>query len=84
MELNDGNKVDISLQQDGGGRNQVLFSLDGVIKMELTPYQARKLATELIEVVSRAEVRGSLKSGHPLSRKDETLAGGPFHLSFSK
>lgn len=84
MELNDGHKVDISLKQDRGGKDQVLFSLGGVIQMELTPYQARALATELIQVVSRSEVRGSLKSGHPLSRKAETLAGGQFQLVFSK
>jgi hypothetical protein len=84
MELNDGIKVDITLKEDGGGKHQVLFSLGSVIQMELTPRQARVLATELIQVASRAEVRGNFKSGHHLSREAVTQAGGPFQLVFSK
>lgn len=85
MELNNGNKVEIALEEDSNGKDQVVFSLGGDKLMNLTPHQARVLATELIMAVNRAEVRGNLKRSHNFSRKPEATAGGGlFQQVFAK
>jgi hypothetical protein len=84
MELNNGNKVNITLEEDEAGRDQVVFSLDSS-QTKLTPYQARVLATELIMAVNRAEVRGNLKRSHNFSRMPEPApSGGMFQQLFAK
>jgi hypothetical protein len=85
MELNNGNKVDIALEEDEGGKDQIVFTLDETSQIRLTPHQARVLATELIMAVNRAEVRGNLKRSHNFSRKSEVSAGGGlFQQAFAK
>lgn len=85
MELNNGNTVDITLEEDEAGKDQVVFSLDSSNRLKLTPYQARVLATELIMAVNRAEVRGNLKRSHNFSRMPEHAArGGVFQQMFAK
>ncbi|MGO9445330.1 MAG: hypothetical protein ACLPXB_11200 [Thiobacillaceae bacterium] len=85
MELNNGNKVQITLEEDMGGKDQIVFSLDDLSRMTLTPHQARVLATELIMAVNRAEVRGNLKRSHNFSRKVEAHPGsGVFQQAFAK
>jgi hypothetical protein len=83
MELNNGNKVQITLEEDAGGKDQIAFSLDGLSQLTLTPHQARVLATELIMAVNRAEVRGNLKRSHNFSRKAEHAVGA-FQHAFAK
>jgi hypothetical protein len=85
MELNNGNKVDITLEEDEGGKDQIVFTLDEINQIKLTPHQARVLATELIMAVNRAEVRGNLKRSHNFSRKPEASTGsGLFQQAFAK
>ncbi|HYP67966.1 MAG TPA: hypothetical protein VEP67_06880 [Thiobacillaceae bacterium] len=84
MELNNGNTVSITLEEDEGGKDQVVFSLDSSSHLKLTPYQARVLATELIMAVNRAEVRGNLKRSHNFSRMPEQAAAGGFQQVFAK
>ena len=85
MELNNGNTVAITLEEDAAGKDQVVFSLDSSSQLKLTPYQARVLATELIMAVNRAEVRGNLKRSHNFSRMPEhTAGGGAFQHVFAK
>lgn len=82
MELSN---VAITLEEDEGGKDQVVFSLNDDRQMKLTPHQARVLATELIMAVNRAEVRGNLKRSHNFSRKAEVAAGGGlFQQAFAK
>ncbi|MGA7949254.1 MAG: hypothetical protein WCA45_03725 [Thiobacillaceae bacterium] len=85
MELNNGKTVNITLEEDEGGKDQVVFSLDSIGQLKLTPYQARVLATELIMAVNRAEVRGNLKRSHNFSRMPEqAVRGGVFQQMFAK
>lgn len=70
MDLpSNGTKLKITLEQDEGGRNKVVFCLANGSEMKLSPQQARLLATELIVAVNRAEVRRSLTRSPNLSRK---------------
>jgi hypothetical protein len=62
-----GTKVRITLEQDEGGKNDVVFCLADGSQLKLSPQQARLLATELIVAVNRAELR-SLKRSPTLSR----------------
>ncbi len=85
MELGNGKTVNITLEEDEGGKDQVVFSLDSIGQLKLTPYQARVLATELIMAVNRAEVRGNLKRSHNFSRMPEQgVRGGVFQQMFAK
>jgi hypothetical protein len=85
MELNSGNKADITLEEDEGGKDQIVFSLDETSQIIMTPHQARVLATELIMAVNRAEVRGNLKRSHNFSRKSEPSSSGSlFQQAFAK
>jgi len=85
MELNSGSKVDITLEEDDGGKDQIVFSLDEISQLKMTPHQARVLATELIMAVNRAEVRGNLKRSHNFSRKPEPSSSSSlFQQAFAK
>ena len=62
IELEPGNALDINLKEDAQGRDRVVLSLQAHgCALNLTPHQARVLATELIMAVNRAEVRNNLK-----------------------
>jgi hypothetical protein len=85
MEMNNGNTVDITLEEDEAGQELVVFSLDHRSLLRLTPYQARVLATELIMAVNRAEVRGNLKRSHRPPRMPEpVVSGGLLRQLFTK
>ncbi len=85
MELNNGNAVSITLEEDESGKDQVVVSMDSRSVLKLTPYQARVLATELIVAVNRAEVRGNLKRGHSQPRLPQPAAsGGMLRQFFAK
>lgn len=62
IELEPGNGLEIDLKEDGQGRDRVVLTLQASgCTLNLTPHQARVLATELIMAVNRAEVRNNLK-----------------------
>lgn len=59
IELKAG-KLEVNLKEDAEGRDRVVLQTNGCA-VDLTPHQARVLATELIMAVNRAEVRSNLK-----------------------
>lgn len=70
IELEPGNTLEINLKEDAQGRDCVEVELHAIgHSLNLTPNQARVLATELIMAVNRAEVRGNLK-------RSRNVAGG--------
>ena len=69
IELDQGNTLDITLQEDAQGRDRVVLALQAQgCALNLTPHQARVLATELIMAVNRAEVRSNLKHSQNMVR----------------
>ena len=69
IELEPGKALDINLKEDTQGRDCVVLTLQAQgCELNLTPHQARVLATELIMAVNRAEVRSNLKHSHNLVR----------------
>ena len=69
IELEPGNTLDISLKEDAQGRDRVEVTLQSPgCSLNLTPHQARVLATELIMAVNRAEVRSNLKHSQNMVR----------------
>ena len=69
IEIEPGNMLEINLKEDSQGRDRVMLALQaqGCV-LNLTPHQARVLATELIMAVNRAEVRSNLKHGQNVVR----------------
>lgn len=62
IELEPGDTLEIHLKEDAQGRDRVEVILQAHgCSLNLTPHQARVLATELIMAVNRAEVRSNLK-----------------------
>ena len=88
IELEPGNTLDISLKEDAQGRDRVVLALQGqVCTLNLTPHQARVLATELIMAVNRAEVRSNLKHSQNMVRSSVQPAEqkrGLFNQAFAK
>lgn len=71
IETENGGSLDISLHEDSHGRDRVVLVLGQGCTLDLSPHQARVLATELIMAVNRAEVRGNLKHRHNVVRSSE-------------
>ncbi len=87
IELEPGKTLDINLKEDGQGRDRVIVALKAEgCELQLTPHQARVLATELIMAVNRAEVRSNLKHSHNMVRSAQpaTQKQGPFTQGFAK
>lgn len=87
IELEPGNALDIRLKEDAQGRDRVELALQAHgCTLNLTPHQARVLATELIMAVNRAEVRSNLKHSQNVVRGAEPAAQkrGLFHQAFAK
>jgi hypothetical protein len=62
IELESGNALELNLKKDAQGRDCVVLAVPAQgCSLDLTPHQARVLATELIMAVNRAEVRSNLK-----------------------
>lgn len=74
IELEPGNTLEINLKEDAQGRDRVVLALQSQgCALDLTPHQARVLATELIMAVNRAEVRSNLKrSNNNMVRGDQS------------
>ncbi|MGE5319316.1 MAG: hypothetical protein ACM3KD_03975 [Hyphomicrobiaceae bacterium] len=69
IELEPGNALDITLKEDAHGRDRVVVTLQAYgYELNLTPHQARVLATELIMAVNRSEVRGNLEQRQNMVR----------------
>lgn len=72
IELEPGNTLDIKLKEDAQGRDRVILALQAQgCELNLTPHQARVLATELIMAVNRAEVRSNLKHSQSMVRNSQ-------------
>ncbi len=84
IELEPGKTLDINLKEDSQGRDRVIVALQTPgCELNLTPHQARVLATELIMAVNRAEVRSNLKHSHNMVRglQPAGFKREPFHPS---
>ena len=69
IEIEPGHMLDINLKEDSQGRDRVVLALQSQgCMLNLTPHQARVLATELIMAVNRAEVRSNLKHSQNMVR----------------
>ena len=87
IELEPGNALDITLQEDVNGRDRVVLALQAHgCELNLTPHQARVLATELIMAVNRSEVRSNLKHNQNMVRGAQpgTQKRGLFNQAFAK
>jgi len=88
IELEPGNTLEINLKEDAQGRDRVVLALQAQdCVLDLTPHQARVLATELIMAVNRAEVRSNLRhSQNNMVRGSQSAEQkrGPFHQAFAK
>jgi len=87
IELEQGGKLEINLNEDAQGRERVVLALQSHdCELTLSPHQARVLATELIMAVNRAEVRNNLKKSHNMVRNSQKpqLKRGLFHQAFAK
>jgi hypothetical protein len=88
IELKSGNTLEINLKADAQDRDYVVLALPAQeCALELTPHQARVLATELIMAVNRAEVRSNLKhSQNGMTPGDQPAVRkrGLFNQAFAK
>ena len=87
IELEPGNALDIALKEDASGRDRVVVTLQAHgCELNLTPHQARVLATELIMAVNRAEVRSNLKHSQNMVRGSQPVEQkrGLFSQAFAK
>jgi hypothetical protein len=87
IELEAGNILDISLKEDAQGRDRVEVTLQSLgCALNLTPHQARVLATELIMAVNRAEVRSNLRHSQNVVRGAQPTEQkrGLFRQAFAK
>ena len=87
IELESGKALEISLKEDAQGRDRVVLTLEAPgSKLNLSPHQARVLATELIMAVNRAEVRNNLKHNSNTARgtQSSTQKRGLFNQAFAK
>jgi hypothetical protein len=72
IELEPGKTLAINLKEDAQGRDRIILTLQAQgCDLNLTPHQARVLATELIMAVNRAEVRSNLKHSHSMVRTSQ-------------
>ena len=87
IELEHGDTLEVNLNEDAQGRERIVVALQArECHLELSPHQARVLATELIMAVNRAEVRNNLKRSHNLVRNgtQPEAKRGLFHQAFAK
>lgn len=87
IEVEGGKVLEVSLKEGANGRDRVSVTLQANgCAIDLTPHQARVLATELIMAVNRAEVRNNLKHSQNVTRGALHGAGkrGLFSQAFAK
>ncbi len=87
IELATGKSLEVNLKEavQGGDRTLVALQTNGCA-IDLTPHQARVLATELIMAVNRAEVRSNLRHSDNVVRSTlpTTQKRGLFNQAFVK
>jgi hypothetical protein len=86
IELKAGKWLEVNLKEDADGRDQVVLETHGCA-VDLTPHQARVLATELIMAVNRAEVRSNLKHSQNTrvsGAQPDTRKRGLFNQAWAK
>jgi hypothetical protein len=86
IELQAGRSLEVTLREDAQNGDRVVISLQTQsCEVDLTPHQARVLATELIMAVNRAEVSNNLKRGQGMVRGESaTQKRGLFSQAFAK
>lgn len=86
IELKAGKALEVHLKEDARGRGRVVVTLQAHgCAIDLTPHQARVLATELIMAVNRAEVRNTLKHSQNMVRGTQPVPKrGLFNQVFAK
>jgi hypothetical protein len=87
IELEAGKALEVHLKEDAQGRGRVVVMLQAHgCTIDLTPHQARVLATELIMAVNRAEVRNNLKHSQNVVRGTQPSVPkrGLFSEAFAK
>lgn len=87
IEMEPGKALDIKLKEDAQGRDRVVLTLESHgYALDLTPHQARVLATELIMAVNRAEVRNNLKHTQNVVRDTQSNGQkrGRFDQAYAK
>ena len=85
IELKAGKSLEVALREDAQDGDRVVISLQSQgCEVDLTPHQARVLATELIMAVNRAEVRNNLKQSQHMTRGDAAQKRGLFSQAFAK
>lgn len=71
IELKAGRSLEVALREDAQNGDRVVIALQSQgCELDLTPHQARVLATELIMAVNRAEVSNNLKRSQGMVRGD--------------
>lgn len=77
MELDAELKLSIFLEEGANGDDRLVLRVDGEpCELRLTPHQARKVATELILTVNRAEVRSNLRKSQNYTRQASAPVSG--------
>jgi hypothetical protein len=85
IELKAGKSLEVALREDAQDGDRVVISLQSQgCEVDLTPHQARVLATELIMAVNRAEVRNNLKQSQNIVRDAAPQKRGLFSQAFAK
>ena len=86
IELKAGRCLEVALREDSQNGDRVVISLQSQgCEVDLTPHQARILATELIMAVNRAEVSNNLKRSQGMLRGDiAPHKRGLFSQAFAK
>lgn len=87
IELEAGKMLEVNIREDARGRDRVVVALHAYgCAIDLTPHQARVLATELIMAVNRAEVRSNPKPGPHMVRGAQPglPKQGPFNREVTK
>ncbi len=86
IELKAGKWLEVNLKEDADGHDQVVLETHGCA-VDLTPHQARVLATELIMAVNRAEVRSNLRHSQNTrvrGTQPDTQKRGLFNQAWAK
>ena len=85
MELDAELKLAITLEEGTDGNDRLVLRIEGEpCELRLTPHQARKVATELILTVNRAEVRSNLRRSQNYSRQAAAPGSGRMREAFVK
>ncbi|MEQ1592653.1 MAG: hypothetical protein ABL892_09720 [Thiobacillaceae bacterium] len=86
IEFDDVGMLDITLEEDAAGKGRVMIKMTDKGELNLSSHQARILATELIMVANRVEVRENLKRNENMVRNNSASdqPRGFFQQAFAK